>query len=56
MYETGGQALTRTTLDASEIGDADQETGYIYVLKSLSQHPDVRSLRDLYKIGFSRAS
>ena len=54
LYETGGQALVRTAVSDNEIGDADQETGYIYVLKSLSQHPDLCSLRDLYKIGFSR--
>lgn len=54
LYETGGQALTRATMSAAEIGDADEETGYIYVLRSLSDHPDVASLKDLYKIGFSR--
>lgn len=54
LYETGGQALTRATMTADEIGDADEETGYLYVLRSLSDHPDVRSLKDLYKIGFSR--
>ena len=54
LYETGGQALTRTTVTADEIGDADVESGYIYVLRSLSEHPEIRSLHDLYKIGFSR--
>lgn len=54
LYETGGQTLTRTSIDTTEIGDADVETGYIYVLRSLSDHPDVRSLENLYKIGFSR--
>lgn len=54
LYETGGQALTRTSIDATEIGDADEETGYIYVLRSLSNNPEITSLENLYKIGFSR--
>ncbi|MCG7278777.1 GIY-YIG nuclease family protein [Corynebacterium imitans] len=54
LYETGGQAVTRATMDATEIGDADEETGYIYVLRSLSDNPDIASLDNLYKIGFSR--
>ncbi|WKD57004.1 hypothetical protein CAPI_02150 [Corynebacterium capitovis DSM 44611] len=53
LYETNGQAVTRATMDVSEIGDADVETGHIYVLRSLSDHPDIRGLADLHKIGFS---
>lgn len=56
LYETGGEALTRTTMEATEIGDADIETGYIYVLSSLSQHPEIQSLTNLYKIGFTTGS
>lgn len=56
LYETGGQALTRATMSADEIGDADEETGFIYVLRSLSDNPDIKSLKDLFKIGFSRGS
>lgn len=54
LYETGGQAVTRAVMTADEFGDSDTHTGYIYVLKSLSQNPDISSLHDLYKIGFSR--
>lgn len=32
----------------------DTETGYIYVLKSQSQRPEIQSINHLYKIGFSR--
>lgn len=53
IYESNGQAVTRTRMDATEIGDADVETGHIYVLRSLSEHPDLRSLGDLYKIGYT---
>lgn len=54
LYENDGQALTRSSIDATEIGDADVEAGYIYVLRSLSDNPDISSLENLYKIGFSR--
>ena len=30
----------------------DKPTGYIYVLKSLSDNPEIKSISDLYKIGF----
>ena len=56
LYETGGQALARTSIDGSEIGDADIDTGYVYVLRSLSEHPDIRGLSNLHKIGFTRGS
>lgn len=32
----------------------DQEAGYIYILRSLSDREEIRALRNLYKIGFSR--
>lgn len=31
----------------------DKPSGYIYVLKSLSDNPEIKSIEDLYKIGFS---
>lgn len=34
--------------------DEDQAMGYIYVLRSRSQDPKIRSLENLYKIGYSR--
>lgn len=35
------------------IEDGDSETGYIYVLKSLSDNPRIASTKNLFKIGFS---
>lgn len=32
----------------------DEESGYIYVLRSLSDDPTISAIKDLYKIGFSR--
>jgi hypothetical protein len=37
----------------SEITDEDEETGYIYVLCSLSNRPEISEIENLYKIGFS---
>jgi len=39
--------------DLNNISDEDAQTGYIYVLKSLSTNPDIASIQDIYKIGFS---
>ena len=53
MYEAQGQVLARTGHDATEILDADMESGHIYVLQSLSEDPVVAGMKDLHKIGFS---
>jgi len=39
--------------DLNNITDEDGQTGFIYVLKSLSSNPNIASIQDLYKIGFS---
>lgn len=42
------------TDDASEqITADDQETGYIYVIRSLSDDPQIKGIKNLYKIGYS---
>lgn len=56
MYETQGQVLARTGIDASEVFDGDVESGHIYVLQSLSTDPQITALENLHKIGFSRMS
>lgn len=38
----------------SNITEADEETGYIYILKSLSDNTEIKNIENLYKIGFSR--
>lgn len=35
------------------ITEEDEETGYIYVLRSLSKRPEIQEIDNLYKIGFS---
>ena len=37
-------------IEQMELG---QESGYIYILKSLSEDPQIQSLKNLYKIGYS---
>jgi hypothetical protein len=39
--------------DKSDVDDNDIETGFIYVVKSLSENPKIKDLENLYKIGFS---
>ena len=36
-----------------EIAKDDSESGYIYILKSLSENPEISKISNLYKIGFS---
>ncbi len=47
-----GRAVKYTHI-TDTVNDDDQNTGYIYILQSLSSDPKVSSLKDLYKIGFS---
>jgi hypothetical protein len=54
LHEQDGLAVARSDISASEIGDADVESGYIYVLRSESDDPQIAALADLHKIGFSR--
>lgn len=42
--------------DIVSVEDGDSETGFIYVLKSLSDNPRVSSTKNLFKIGFSTTS
>lgn len=37
----------------NDISGEDQQTGHIYILKSLSRNPEISAIEDLYKIGFS---
>lgn len=54
LYEEDGKVLAyNRSVTMDEIGDADKLSGWIYVLRSLSTDPEIASLRDLYKIGYS---
>jgi hypothetical protein len=42
--------------ELSGITTDDKETGFIYVLRSLSENPDIKGINHLYKIGYSSVS
>lgn len=57
---TNGYAITETEEETdakffhpTDIKAEDQVTGYIYVLRSLSENPEIKNVKNLYKIGFS---
>lgn len=56
LHEADGQAFVRTGHNVNEVGDADVESGHIYVLRSLSDDPQIASMKDLHKIGFATTS
>ncbi len=39
--------------NTNSVKEEDIQTGWIYVLKSKSENPDILNIKDLYKIGFS---
>lgn len=57
--ETGRRILPKAenALDGMlGIQEDDQVSGYIYILQSLSDNPDIRSVKNLYKIGYATTS
>ncbi len=40
--------------NANAVSEEDLETGWVYILKSKSENPEIANLLDLYKIGFSK--
>ena len=42
--------------NTSDLNIDDKETGWIYVLKSKSDNPEISKFKNLYKIGFSKSS
>lgn len=52
MGEGEGRAVVATTLD-SVLAD-DVATGFVYILRSLSNDPQIANVPNLYKVGFSR--
>lgn len=44
---------TELFINSGMVNEEDVQTGWIYVLKSKSLHPEISAIKDLYKIGFS---
>ena len=59
MY-TDGQIVTENVdtmmKEFGGIETEDKPTGYVYVLKSLSRDPNIKSIDNLYKIGYSETT
>lgn len=62
LLYANGQVVTENEEEVSEefrtnfngVSEDDQETGFIYIAKSLSEKREIREISNLYKIGFSR--
>ena len=52
LYENDGLAVVPAAFE--ELLADDEATGYIYVLRSLSDDPQIQEVPDLHKIGFTR--
>lgn len=59
MY-TDGKIVTENIDEVMKefagVTEDDQPSGYLYVLRSLSKDPQVKSVKDLYKIGYSETT
>lgn len=58
LYKDGRRVteLDEAAMSAMLVTDEDKATGFIYVLRSLSEHPDIKAVPNLYKIGLARRS
>mgnify|MGYP003638837524 CR=1 FL=1 len=58
LYKDGRRVteLEEDALNPMLVTDDDQASGFIYVLRSLSENPDVKAIPNLYKIGLARRS
>jgi T5orf172 domain len=58
LYKDGRRVteLDDAVLDGMLVTDDDKASGFIYVLRSLSEHPDIKTIPNLYKIGLARRS
>lgn len=55
LFEQQGQSIVEAGFGDEDILDGNERaSGFIYVLRSLSDDPQIASLADLHKIGFSR--
>ncbi len=56
VIQSNEEAFKQFNEGFSPVTDEDKATGNIYVLSSLSDKPEIQSIKDLYKIGFSTTS
>jgi hypothetical protein len=53
VTNTDNYAETELFINANLVKEEDIQTGWVYVLKSKSQNPEIAHIKNLYKIGFS---
>lgn len=51
-----GKSEQNLFIDTDLLKEEDIQTGWIYVLKSKSENPNISNIKDLYKIGYSSTS
>ncbi|WP_077329682.1 GIY-YIG nuclease family protein [Virgibacillus siamensis] len=56
LYKHGRRVTDNEETLLNNVSEDDQSTGFIYVLKSLSTDPQITSIKNLYKIGFTTGS
>lgn len=64
QIQKDGKLITNTSekieqdlfVNSGALTEEDELTGYIYVLQSKSKHPEISSIKNLYKIGFAKDS
>ncbi|MFK2827182.1 GIY-YIG nuclease family protein [Bacillus sp. B190/17] len=56
LYKHGRRVTDNVETLLDNVREDDVSTGFIYVLKSLSTDPQIRSIKNLYKIGFTTGS
>ncbi|MDM8160585.1 GIY-YIG nuclease family protein [Labilibaculum sp. K2S] len=56
VTNTDAKSEQEMFVNANLIAEEDMQTGWIYVLKTQSKNPELTSIKDLYKIGFSSTS
>ncbi|TPN82920.1 GIY-YIG nuclease family protein [Aquimarina algicola] len=64
QIQKDGKLITNTSqkieqdlfVNSGSLKEEDELTGYIYVLQSKSKHPEITSIKNLYKIGFAKDS
>ncbi|MFC7062619.1 GIY-YIG nuclease family protein [Halobacillus seohaensis] len=56
LYKHGRRVTDNEDTLLDNVREDDLSSGFIYVLKSLSTDPQIRGIKDLYKIGFTTGS
>lgn len=58
LYKDGRRVteIDENALNSMLVTGDDKAAGFIYVLRSLSEHPDIKAVPNLYKIGLARRS